>query len=65
MKKAYLKPTMEVMLVQQSQMLCSSTMIIPGENNRPAGARKFGGWDNEPGAQIGNDIWDDDAVWEE
>ena len=56
---------MEVMLVQQSQMLCSSTMIIPGENNRPAGARKFGGWDNEPGAQIGNGIWDDDAVWEE
>ena len=49
MKKAYLKPTMEVMEGELAQMLCSSTVINPGEPNKPAGAREssWGIWDDE------------------
>ena len=49
MKKAYLQPTMEVMEGELAQMLCSSTVINPGEPNKPAGARESGWnfWDDE------------------
>ena len=63
MNKAYLKPTMKVMEVEQAQMLCSSTVINPGENNKPAGVKSSGNWD----------IWDDEddnlsssgSVWDD
>ena len=45
MKKAYLKPNMEVTRVRQAQMLCSSTVIKPGDPNKPAGVRRRGGYD--------------------
>ena len=63
MKKAYLKPCMEVMTEEPDQMLCYSTVINPGEPNKPAGARESG-WD----------IWDDEeednpsgrgSIWDE
>ena len=54
-KKAYLKPTMKVMEVEQAQMLCSSTVINPGENNKPAGVKSSGDWD----------IWDEESWVEE
>ena len=49
MKKAYLKPCMEVMTEEPAQMLCYSTVINPGEPNKPAGARESGWnfWDDE------------------
>ena len=49
MKKAYLKPYMEVMTEEPAQMLCYSTVINPGEPNKPAGAREsgWGIWDDE------------------
>ena len=49
MKKAYLKPCMEVMTEEPDQMLCYSTVINPGEPNKPAGAREsgWGIWDDE------------------
>ncbi len=49
MKNAYLQPTMEVMEGELAQMLCSSTVINPGEPNKPAGARESGWnfWDDE------------------
>ena len=49
MKKTYLKPNMVMVEKELTQMLCSSTVINPGENNKPAGARNSGGngnsWD--------------------
>ena len=49
MKKAYLKPCMEVMTEEPDQMLCYSTVINPGEPNKPAGVREsgWGIWDDE------------------
>jgi hypothetical protein len=46
MKKKYLKPNMDVMEEELAQILCSSTVINPGDPNKPAGAREFGdyGW---------------------
>jgi hypothetical protein len=66
MKKAYLQPTMEVMEGELAQMLCSSTVINPGENNKPAGARDSGGWgfwdDNveEEKPNSGGIIWNEE-----
>jgi hypothetical protein len=66
MKKAYLQPTMEVMEGELAQMLCSSTVINPGEPNKPAGARDSGGWgfwdDNveEEKPNSGGSIWDEE-----
>jgi hypothetical protein len=58
MKKVYLKPAIEILEEELTQMLCSSTVINPGENNKPAGARDSG-WD----------LWDDEednqSVWDE
>lgn len=54
MKKAYLKPCMEVMTEELAQMLCYSTVINPGEPNKPAGARESG-WD----------FWDDEDYEED
>ena len=63
MKKTYLKPCMKVMTEEPDQMLCYSTVINPGEPNKPAGARESG-WD----------IWDDEeednpsgrgSIWDE
>ena len=58
-KKEYQKPTMNVVKIQQTQMLCSSVTgtsnnaginedILPGSG--PARARSFGGFDD----------WDED-----
>ena len=43
-------------------MLCTSTVINPGEPNKPAGARKFGWdlWDDEEDNPSGSgSIWDE------
>ena len=64
MKKAYLKPCMEVMTEEPDQMLCYSTVINPGENNKPAGARDSGGWgiwdDEEDNPSGRHTVWDED-----
>ena len=65
MKKAYLKPAMEVLEAEVSQLLSSSTVINPGEPNKPAGAREFDGWDDEAGARQRNGVWDDEELNEE
>jgi hypothetical protein len=49
MKKVYLKPAIKILEEELTQMLCSSTVINPGEPNKPAGARESG-WD----------LWDDE-----
>ena len=57
---------MEVMEEELAQMLCSSTVISPGENNKPAGARDSGGWgfwdDNveEEKPNSGGIIWNEE-----
>ncbi len=41
-------------------MLCSSTVINPGEPNRPAGARESGVWDDAmdyEGDDFDNKVW--------
>ena len=50
MKKVYLKPAIEILEEELTQMLCTSTVINPGGANKPAGARESG-WD----------LWDDDG----
>ena len=66
MKKAYLKPCMEVMTEESAQMLCSSTVINPGEPNKPAGAREFDGWDDPMSRRRRNrNVWEDEEVLEE
>ena len=47
MKKVYLKPAIEILEEELTQMLCTSTVINPGEPNMPAGAPDFvwGLWD--------------------
>ena len=65
MKKAYLKPCMEVMEEEPAQMLCSSTVINPGEPNVPAGVRDsgWGLWDDnveEEKPNSGGNIWDEE-----
>jgi hypothetical protein len=45
MKKVYLKPAIEILEEELTQMLCSSTVINPDDPNKPAGAREFGGGD--------------------
>ena len=70
MKKAYLKPCMEVMTKEPAQMLCYSTVINPGKPNKPAGAREFDGWDDEednPSEAMSrrHTVWDEDEDEEE
>ena len=66
MKKAYLKPCMEVMTEELAQMLCSSTVINPGEPNKPAGAREsgWGIWDDEDDEEDypsgSGSVWDEE-----
>ena len=54
MRKAYLKPAMNVLKIRQMQMICGSPDVInPGADNRPAGDRRGGyDWDEED--------WDDE-----
>lgn len=54
MRKAYLKPNMNVLKIRQMQMICGSPDVInPGEPNMPAGTRLGGyDWDEED--------WDDE-----
>lgn len=59
MKKTYIKPEQRVVLLQHKTMLLAGSVINPGENNAPAGARQYNGdidWDDR-------DDWDDD--WDE
>ena len=58
MKKVYLKPAIEILEEELAQMLCSSTVINPGEPNKPAGARDsgWGLWD---------DADDNQSAWDE
>lgn len=46
MRKRYTIPTMLVTPVYYSQMLCTS-VISPGEPNRPAGSRDFDEWNDD------------------
>jgi hypothetical protein len=62
MKKVYLKPAIEILEEELTQMLCSSTVINPGEPNKPAGARESGWdlWDDEEDNPSGSgSIWDE------
>lgn len=62
MKKVYLKPAIEILEEELTQMLCSSTVINPGEPNKPAGARDsgWGLWDDEEDNPSGSgSIWDE------
>ena len=58
MKKVYLIPAIEILEEEPAQMLCSSTVINPGEPNKPAGARDsgWGLWD---------DADDNQSAWDE
>ena len=63
MRKAYLKPNIELMEEELAQLLCTSTVIEPGEDNRPAGARESGWnfWDDEEDNPSGRgSIWDEE-----
>ena len=53
MKRAYMKPAMQVVEVQQDGIICTSgwDIIGPGTPNQPAGAKDYNNWD---------EIWDDD-----
>jgi hypothetical protein len=62
MKKVYLKPAIEILEEELTQMLCSSTVINPGEDNRPAGARDSG-WDLWDDADDNQSAWDDEEDW--
>jgi hypothetical protein len=61
MKKVYVKPSvvLDEEELELSCILCAS-VIPPGENNTPAGARSHAGWD---------DAWDDamsrGSIWDE
>jgi hypothetical protein len=60
MKKVYLKPAIEILEEELTQMLCSSTVINPGEPNVPAGARESGVWDDAmdyEGDDFDNKVW--------
>ena len=62
MKKTYLKPAIEILEEELTQMLCSSTVINPGEANVPAGARESGWdlWDDEEDNPSGSgSFWDE------
>ncbi len=60
MKKVYVKPS--VVLYEEelklSCILCAS-VIPPGKNNTPAGARSLAGWDYERDDKR-DDEWDDE-----
>ena len=58
MKKVYLKPAIEILEEELTQMLCTSTVINPGGANVPAGARDsgWGLWD---------DADDNQSAWDE
>ena len=62
MKKVYLKPAIEILEEELTQMLCTSTVINPGGANVPAGARDsgWGLWDDADDNQSssGSD-WDE------
>jgi len=65
MKKVYLKPAIEILEEELTQTLCSSTVINPGEPNKPAGARESGWdfWDDnveEEKPNSGGSIWDEE-----
>ena len=55
MKRTYMKPTMKVAEMEESDFICNSgwDTINPGQPNQPAGARRYY---NE---------WDDEEDWEE
>ena len=59
MRKAYLKPNMTVVKIQQMQMICGSPDVInPGAPNMPAGSRRGGyDWDEEDWDE---EDWDDE-----
>ena len=59
MRKAYLKPAMNVLKIRQMQMICESPDAInPGEPNMPAGSRRGGyDWDEEDWDE---EDWDDE-----
>ncbi len=58
MKRAYMKPALQVVKIQQSHIICVSDWdtMHPGQPNQPAGARRRGGWDAE-------DDWDAEDNW--
>ena len=68
MKRNYQKPTMRVVKIQHSGIICSSPggdsgwgVIGPDEPDAPAGARQYNGdidWDDR-------DDWDDWDDWDE
>ena len=61
MKKTYIKPEQRVVLLQHKTMLLAGSVINPGENNAPAGARQYNG-DIDRDDRDDRDDWDD---WDE
>ncbi len=63
MKKAYLKPNMELVEEELAQILCISTVIEPDKPNKPAGVREFDwdDWDDEEeSSSRSRSIWDEE-----
>ena len=61
MKKVYLKPAIEILEEELTQMLCSSTVIKPGDPNVPAGSRDsgWGLWDDDDNQSSSGSDWDE------
>ena len=49
MKRAYIRPAMQVVKTQQMHIVCESyrDVMKQGEDNVAAGSRQSGGWDGE------------------
>ena len=55
MRRAYMKPALQVIRIQQRHIICGSgwDVIGPGQPNQPAGSRRRSVWDE----------WDDCDEW--
>ena len=49
MKRTYEKPVLTVVRIAQSEMICQTSVLGPGEPNQPAGTRDTGSWANDYG----------------
>ena len=47
MKKMYITPAVRVEDSDMGDMICTSTVIVPGQPNTPPGARRVNEWDEE------------------
>lgn len=63
MKRAYTKPVVHVVGIQQSHIVCASDWdtMHPGQPNQPAGVKRRGRWDDQDDWED----WEDWKDWEE